>query len=625
MSKSIEYQFILLTMIAMMQFQYQKSKLKRGVITRLWNPFSLVSKVSASMLVITVCAIIGMLVSAWFANSIQGNAHAINRIGYMRMQSFELLSLLPLNPQKDKVLSAIDKSSHSRFFEDYLHQRGLSSEYKKVHTYWLEAVKPNLLIAKNPDDVRDIVTQYVAQLDQLVYLIDQETEHRLWILKSLQATFIILLIVILFTNIIHLRRRIFHPWRQLLTMSFHLKNGHLQSRFPATNKKDELHQLGIMFNSMADKLESMYANLESLVETKTQSLTHKNMLLDFLYRSSGVLILDKNERYCALFSPIVSELKDITGYQNITLEIADYHKSGNCQVVSTAQYQRPANCLDNHCDACFYAMPDSQEDVGAVKVWELEDGLRSYGRLKIDFFSGQVTSEDDLQLIDTLSKQITRSLASKYQEYLNSEVLLANERATIARELHDSIAQSLSCLKIRLSCLQMQNTQLSDEQKYLVKEMRQEVDAAYSQLRHLLTTFRLKATEPGLLPALENTIEEFNEKLGLLIQSNFDTPANSISAHQAVHIIHIVREALSNIYKHAYATAVEIHAKFDPMEQKVSIAVIDNGCGMKSISEPTNHYGLTIMRDRANSLPGTINIESERGVGTRIEIEFSPQ
>lgn len=156
-------------------------------------------------------------------------------------------------------------------------------------------------------------------------------------------------------------------------------------------------------------------------------------------------------------------------------------------------------------------MPDSQEDVGAVKVWELEDGLRSYGRLKIDFFSGQVTSEDDLQLIDTLSKQITRSLASKYQEYLNSEVLLANERATIARELHDSIAQSLSCLKIRLSCLQMQNTQLSDEQKYLVKEMRQEVDAAYSQLRHLLTTFRLKATVLGLLPALENTIEEFNE------------------------------------------------------------------------------------------------------------------
>ncbi len=625
MGKSIKYRLILFKMTVMTQVNLQKSKLKRSPMTFFWNPFSLVSKISVSMLVISLCAIVGMSVSAWFANSIQGNAHAINRIGYMRMQSFELLSLLPLNQKKDDVLTAIDKSRHSQFLEDYLQERGFSDEYKNVHVYWLEVVKPSLLTAKIPDEARGEITQYVSQLDQLVHLIDKETEHRLWILKSLQTLFIFLLIILLLVNIVHLRRRIFHPWRQLLTMSFHLKNGHLQSRFPATNKKDELHQLGTMFNSMADKLEGMYANLESLVTIKTQSLTYKNRLLDFLNRSSGALILDKNERYCALFSPIIFELKEITGYKNITLEIADYHKSANQQVVTTAQYQRPESCLDNHCDTCFYTMSDVSDVVGSVKAWELEDGLRSYGRLKIDFFVEQQASDDELQLIDTLSKQITRSLASKYQEHLNSEVLLANERATIARELHDSIAQSLSCMKIRLSCLQMQNAQFSDDQKTLVAEMRQEVDTAYSQLRHLLTTFRLKVMEPGLLPALENTIEEFNEKLGLIIQLNFDAPANSISAHQAVHIVHIIREALSNIYKHAHASSVDIDAKYDPTNQKVSISVIDNGCGMSRITEPKNHYGITIMRDRAKSLPGKFNIESELGMGTRINIEFSPQ
>ena len=604
----------------------KQAQLKQTPASPLWNPFSLVSKVSLSMLVITVCAIIGMSVSAWVANSIQGNAHAINRIGFMRMQSFELLSLVPFNKQTADVLFAIDKKSHSQFLEDYIHERGLSDEYKKVHRYWLESVKPALLEASNSDEARQVITQYVIQLDQLVHLIDKETEHRLWVLKSLQTTFIILLLLILLVNVIHLRNRIFHPWRQLLTMAFELKNGRLQSRFPVNNKKDELNQLGIMFNSMADKLESMYASLETLVETKTESLTHKNKLLDFLYRSSGVLILDNSERYCALFSPIVFELRDITGYQNITLEIADYHKSGNCQVISTVQHQRPENCVDHNCDACFFSISERlPNSSGDVKVWELEDGLRSYGTLKIEFLNDQAASEDDLQLIDTLSKQITRSLASKYQEHLNSELMLANERATIARELHDSIAQSLSCMKIRLSCLQMQNSNFTDDQKILVKEMRQEVDMAYTQLRHLLATFRLKLTEPGLLAALENTVEEFNEKLGLMINLNFKVPANSISSHQAVHIVHIVREALSNIYKHANASIVHIDAKYDVNSQKVAVTVTDNGRGMNTITEPKNHYGLTIMRDRAKSLPGQLNIESKQGIGTRINIEFSPQ
>lgn len=611
----------------MTQSNFHKSQSKQTLMSLFLNPFSLVSQVSLSMLVITLCAMIGMAVSAWFANSIQGNAHAINRIGFMRMQSFELLSLLPLNQQKDEILETIDQNSHSPFLEDYIRQRGLSNEYKKVHSYWLGKVKPVLLKAKSPDEARAVITQYVQQLDQLVHLIDKETEHRLWIVKSLQTIFMILLLLILFINVIHFRRRIFHPWWHLLNMAFELKKGHLQARFPINNKKDELNQLGSIFNSMADELEDMYSNLETLVETKTESLVYKNRLLDFLYRSSGSLILDKNDRYCALFSPIVHELKEITG-KDILLEISDYHQADNCQIISTVQYQRPENCLDSNCEACFRPSIHSQNTSNLMtntKVWELEDGVRCYGRLKVEFLDDAAIMDDDLQLIDTLSKQITRALASKYQEHLNSELMLANERATIARELHDSIAQSLSCMKIRLSCLQMQSGNFSNTQNELIKEMRQETDMAYTQLRHLLATFRLKLTEPGLLPALESTIEEFSEKLDLTIGLNFEVPANSISSHQAVHILHIVREALSNVYKHANARKVDVDVKYEKASQKVKVAIIDNGCGMNDVTEPKYHYGLTIMRDRAKLLPGILNIESKKEVGTRIEVEFSPQ
>lgn len=598
----------------------QKQLFKRR--KRIWNPFSLVSKVSFSMLIITLCSIIAMLTSAWVANSVQGNAHAINRIGFMRMQSFEMLSLVPLTRIKDDVLSTIDRSNHSQFLDEFIQSHDLIQDYQHVQQYWLNQVQPALLKASSPDEARPIVIRYVEQLDQLVHLIDKETEYRLWILKTLQTGFILLLLLLLFVNVIHLHRRIFYPWRKLLTMALELKNGDFRSRFPVENKRDEMNQLGIMLNSMADKLETMYSNLESLVATKTKILTHKNTVLDFLYRASGTLLNDNSDRYCALFSPIVFELKAITGYQQIALEIIDYHNPGNRQIISTEQHQRPKHCTDLTCQACFTSsFEENPSSTNAVRSWELEDGQRNYGVLKVELSH---ESDDDLQLIDTLSRHITRALASKYQEHLNSELMLANERATIARELHDSIAQSLSCMKIRLSCLQMQNENFSYEQNLLIKEVRNEVGTAYTQLRHLLSTFRLKLTEPGLLPALENTISEFNEKLNVDIDLSFDIPANSISSHQAVHIVHIVREALSNIYKHANATKVHIDAKYDSSHQKVIVVVADNGCGMATISEPKNHYGLTIMHDRARLLPGRLNIESKEGEGTYIHIEFAP-
>jgi two-component system nitrate/nitrite sensor histidine kinase NarX len=82
------------------------------------------------------------------------------------------------------------------------------------------------------------------------------------------------------------------------------------------------------------------------------------------------------------------------------------------------------------------------------------------------------------------------------------------ERATIARELHDSIAQSLSCMKMQVSCLQMQGDDLPEESRQLLGQIRNELNTSWAQLRELLTTFRLQLTEPGCArrwrPAVRN-------------------------------------------------------------------------------------------------------------------------
>jgi two-component system nitrate/nitrite sensor histidine kinase NarX len=232
----------------------------------------------------------------------------------------------------------------------------------------------------------------------------------------------------------------------------------------------------------------------------------------------------------------------------------------------------------------------------------------------------QHLTPDQHQLLNTLLEQLTSTLALERQSSHQQQLMLMEERATIARELHDSIAQSLSCLKIQVSCLQMQHTALTPEIQQQLDAMRDEINTAYRQLRELLTTFRLKLSESGLLAALRSTVEEFNQRLGYDIVLNYHLPPQAVSAHQGIHLLQIVREALSNTYKHAQATATSI--TLSQQQGYIELRVRDNGIGISDDNRRTNHYGLIIMRDRARSLHGDCTVQRLVSGGTEVYVRF---
>ena len=153
--------------------------------------------------------------------------------------------------------------------------------------------------------------------------------------------------------------------------------------------------------------------------------------------------------------------------------------------------------------------------------------------------SKQILNVENEQLIIAFSELLTQSLSVFYKVQQDQQLLILKERNTIARELHDSIAQSLSCLKIKLSILQMDLSNLDEDQISIIGEMREEVNVAYCQLRELLTTFRLRLDGLGFLPALENTVKEYNKKIGTKINFSYEIPANKISTHHSIHLIQI--------------------------------------------------------------------------------------
>lgn len=108
--------------------------------------------------------------------------------------------------------------------------------------------------------------------------------------------------------------------------------------------------------------------------------------------------------------------------------------------------------------------------------------------------------------------------------------------------------------------------------------------------------------------------------MGYKIDLNYDLPAKSISPHQSIHIIQIVREALTNILKHANAKWAEV--SLNQYDGIVTITITDDGTGITSNTDKLNHYGLIIMRERALSLNGNCCITPRPQGGTEVKVTF---
>lgn len=580
--------------------------------------FSIINQIAILMLLFTLLGVVGMAISNHIILSVQGNAHAINKSGSLRMQSYRLLSALPLDEQHRYYLHELETDLDSGELLQVLSNESLQSQYAQLNTYWKETLKPTLLYAKQRDDAKEEVIFFVSQLDKLVLSIDQLTEQKIRLVAYTQLIFTALTLLLLFGSVWHFRRRLLHPWQQLMTMANSIGHGNFSARFHQRTHHDEIATLGIALNTMSEELSTLYSELEKRVVEKTHDLQQKNKVLSYLYHSSQQL--HSSAPLCARLRQILFELQQIIpdSYLQIRLYEDNHHALFN--EVSLAPQSRPHHCPDQQCERCEDNPPIDIPLNNELLHWELADQIHRYGLFVIQLPENTELTDEQNNLMLLLTKQISAMLAMEQQNEQQQQLLLMDERSAIARELHDSIAQSLSCLKMQVSYLQMQSETLPNNCQKLLKEMREELNVAYRQLRELLTTFRLKLTEPGLLAALESTLNEFNQRLGFTINFDYQLPAKCVNSHQSIHVVQIVREALNNILQHANANWAEVSLSLD--NGMVELKINDNGEGISPDPEKLNHYGLIIMRERANSLNGSYTIKVREQGGTQVFVKF---
>jgi two-component system nitrate/nitrite sensor histidine kinase NarX len=603
---------------------------------------SLLVRLGIAMGTIAVLALASIVSSAVFTETSEGKAGAINIAGSLRMQSYLIAS-----QTADPHLSRAEKRERVERglanFESRLNnpvltgslpgdeRAALQRTYREVSTMWRERIRPAAEAAL-ADGAREaaflaMVPGFVGRVDHLVTLFEEDLESRIRTLRLYQGIALFLIVFVIFAAMYLMHTQVLVPLSDLLAASRAVRRGDFRVRAAHTGA-DELGQLGHAFNYMVEDLSAMYANLEARVAEKTEELGRTNRSLELLYNTTRTL----SER--ALTNETLAEvLRDVERVIGVPAGVICAHEGGQTlgfPLASTALGPdgRPELCANTRCEECF-AEGALREQVAAdgstVVSIPLAESGRSYGVMPLAMRPGRRLEPWQLKLAEAVGHHIGAALATARRAEERHRIALFEERSVIARELHDSLAQSLSYLKIQVVRLQalLDRDAPRHETGNVVDELRTGLNNAYRQLRELLTTFRLRIDGRGLTAALEDTVREFTRRTGLDIRLVNRVLGAELASNEEIHVLQVIREALSNVEHHARARRVDIVLEHNG-SGGVRVRVEDDGVGIRDARAPTHHYGMAIMRDRAASLNGELTVRERDEGGTRVELEFVP-
>ena len=236
-------------------------------------------------------------------------------------------------------------------------------------------------------------------------------------------------------------------------------------------------------------------------------------------------------------------------------------------------------------------------------------------------------SEKQLILITqdiTEKKKNEEELRSSREELRNLstylQVAIEEERARIAREVHDELGQSLTALKLDLIWLQGMSYRRKGPYALKLQSMSQLLDDTIKLVREVSSELRPRLLDDfGLIAAMESALKEFSTRTGVKCAVFFNPDDINVQKDIATAICRVFQEALTNIARHAEATEVKV--KLSLVQEQLNLSIEDNGKGiaMDKISSPRS-LGLIGMRERMNYFGGNMQISSEMGKGTRITV-----
>lgn len=598
-------------------------------------------RIGASLLLVALASI-GL--TLWVTWQLEGGAAAVNEAGRMRMQTWRLTSavhegmprpeLLRLVGRFDDSLAVLRKGDASRpLFVPW--DASVRKEFSVVETLWGQQRQQWLT---EPGPSVEVSLQaagdFVEAIDRFVLAIEKHLARLTAILNLFQFAMMALAVggavIMLYTGYLY----VINPLGRLREGLGQVEAGEFTTRIEV-DTEDEFGQVAAGFNRMAATLASLYQGLESQVEAKTRRIEAQRMRLEALYEVSAFLAqagsidelargfaqrvrtLMKADAGAVRWSDDASERYLMLASDCFPQEMLEEERSllaGACACGSLQSESRTRVIpILNHEEMPLrHCAKVGYQSVVSVPI-RLQQRL--LGEFNLFFRSAVALSAEETELLDALASHLASALESLRAAALAREAAVAEERALLARELHDSIAQSLVFLKIQVQLLR------SASQKGQATQMNQALDEldtglreSISDVRELLVHFRTRTNTDDIEQALQETLQKFRHQTGLQAHLTVHGDGLPLPADVQVQVLHVLQEALSNVRKHAGATQVDLEVV---KGERWRFSVRDNGVGFDAgQGRGPSHVGMKIMHERASGIGAEVSVVSEAGQGT---------
>lgn len=618
------------------------------------QPWSLSRKLGIIGGTLLLMALLSIGLTLWVTWQLEGGAAAVNEAGRMRMQTWRLAQALDtadsarlqaLISRFDDTLQTLKRGDPARPLfvpRDDLSQRTFAhvqEAWKPLKMQWLSWPRPTAV------DVAHQAEEFVADIDAFVSAIESEMASLTAVLNAFQFIMAILVIVSAVTLLYSAYLFIFNPLQRLQSGLARVGAGDLAARV-AVGSRDEFGVLSDGFNRMAETLQGLYHHLEDKVREKTLSLEAQHARLSALYEAAAFVARPASlDALAEGFAKLVRRVASadgaavrwsdennqhyiMLGSDGVPRELVHEEHclaTGQCGCgaapanartrLITIQADVPQG-LGNHCQKAGYAQVVSLP----VRLQE-----RLVGEINLFYRQEAALTPEDQTLLETLASHLAGAIESLRASALERETAVSQERAFLARELHDSIAQGLAFLKIQVGMLRNAITQgKPDRVERILDELNAGVQESLSDVRELLLHFRTRPNSEDIGPAVQTTLRKFEHQSGLNTHLRLEGQGLPLAPDVQVQVLHVLQEALSNVRKHAQAKNVWVDIQ---QGAHWRMEVRDDGRGFEVNAESSDetHVGLGIMRERAQRIGAQVGFASVPGTGSSVILSWVPQ